>query len=87
MYISIWQNRQTGTPSIQVGAINIDLNEETPLQALLFKEVMNHPDAIAAGAIRAPLTQGIIIAFEAVVHEYLRTLLPRMSHVVEVKIE
>lgn len=68
--ISIWQNSQTGSPSVQLGAITIDLGKDTtPFQDTLFQKVMNHPDANAAGAIRAPVTHEIVEAFLAVLRE------------------
>lgn len=69
----------------------MDLGKETPAQAALFKEVLNHPEAMAAGAVRAPLTRGIAAAFKAVIDEHLRELLPptgkRVGHEVKVAIE
>lgn len=87
--IEVWQNKETGAPSIQVGSITMDLGKkETESQATLFALVMNHPDAVASGAVRAPLTPEIIAAFEKMIVESLRNMLPkRMGHVVQVHVD
>jgi len=70
--IEIWQNQLTEAPSIQVGCLVLDLASETPSQDELFKLVMNHPEAVVAGAVRAPVTEEIAAAVETVVSEEIR---------------
>ena len=91
--IEVWQNKQTEAPSIQVGSITMDLGkEDTEAQAELFKEVMNHPDAVAGGAVRAPLTKTIALAAARVFQEELdrhtiKEPKNRMPHKVEVSVD
>jgi hypothetical protein len=89
--IEIWSNKITEAPSVQVGTITMDLGKaSTAAQDKLFALVMNHPDAIAAGAVRAPMTPEIASAFVTVVDEHLKTFLPkkkRMPHTVEVTVQ
>lgn len=71
----------------------MDLGKKpTPAQDTLFALVMNHPEADAAGAVRAPMTQEIADAFVAVVQEEAHKFLPKqpkkkMPHSVEVSVD
>jgi hypothetical protein len=91
--IEVWQNKETEAPSFQIGGVVMDLGkEETEAQAELFKEVMNHPDAVAGGAVRAPLTTRIALAAARVLQEEIDRLTiqepkKRMPHKVEVSVE
>lgn len=67
----------------------MDLGKETPAQALLFKLVMNHPEAVASGAVRAPVTIEIAEAMLAVVSEEIMPKRPKkkMPHSVEISVD
>jgi len=91
--IEVWQNKQTEAPSFQVGSIVMDLGKkETEAQKELFAEVMNHPDATVAGAVRAPLSSRIALAAARVLQEHLEAHTvkepkKRMPHEVKVSVE
>lgn len=91
--IEVWQNKETECPSVQVGSLTMDLGkEDTPAQKVLFALVMNHPDAVAGGAVRAPVNDQIAQALMEVVQDEIGKHLPkprkkRMPHSVQVSVD
>lgn len=88
--IEVWQNKQTEAPSLQVGSLTLDLPQSpTEAQDELFRLVMNHPEAAAAGAVRAPLSPEIARAVALVVQEELQrhTVKKKMPHFVQVELD
>lgn len=84
--ITIWHNRQTNAPSLEVGTIKYDFPLEEPNEPMrpaadaLFTAVMQHPDVVSEGnQIKGPVTQEIGDLIMAALREEVNRFAPKVK--------